>query len=391
MRIPRRIHKIWLEQQPPPVKISDYQASWPSLNPGWSWKLWTEDSLPPLINHPSNDSKTLSHLQLSRFHKYNILEQEGGIYVDADCACTQPIETLVSDCEAFFIRERENPTSHRPLSSSIMGCTPHHPIFQNLLKNLRSLKPKELPTFDSWYLLNHLIQQSQLHDDRKIKMISTEIWSYHAHTLHNNRHQVITLNNASQLLSTYLDLPSERLSSFLNEDAIGGYLGAGDWPKSCIREPEGKLLYAITRSLKPETILEFGTNLGCSTSHFNAALEANQSGRIITVDTDQSRRKITSPQIKPVQQDGITYSTSIDFPLDLIFHDGPHLEQFTFQILKNCLPRLKPGGLILAHDACHPEFGSDVREGMTRALGSNFICLTIPPSECGLGCWRKPT
>ena len=416
MNIPKKFHQIWLDPEPMPPRFLEWQKTWTALNPGWDWHLWTEDDLPP-SPCPLAVKGLHGHPFRSNIHRYEILEREGGVYVDVDCECTKPIESLISDCDAFLVRTKKIFTSDSPVNSSIMGCVPHHPLFQDLASHIESIEPERLLSIGDKYLLSCAIRHAQQHDSRTLKIIPAELMNPYSPAelddgqprkkedfpnAHSLQHwslmwhpsgfitRNLTLEGAIQQLSTDLNLPADSLRSFCDEDPVGGYLGNGSWPISCIREPEGQILYAITRATRPETILEFGTNLGCSTSHFDAALKANGSGRIITVDIDQGLRKIDSPRILAVQRDGPAYSASIDFPLDIIFDDGPHTASFTGQVLRNCLPHLKPGGLVLAHDICHPTCGPGVMAGIRDILDSRIRGMVLPPSDCGLGYWKKP-
>lgn len=201
----------------------------------------------------------------------------------------------------------------------------------------------------------------------------------------------MTLKEASRELSTYFNLSEEEFLSYCSEDNVGGYGEIGKWfSRDCIRENEGKVLYALTRSLKPNTIIEFGTSYGCSTSHLIAALEANKTGKLTTVDINQSKQKIHSSRMTSIEMDGIAYSQRIDFPIDMIFHDGHHSKDFTHNVLVNCLPHLTPMGIIIVHDVFLPSCGRGITLGMRQALGNNINCVQINPSECGFGYWKKP-
>lgn len=202
----------------------------------------------------------------------------------------------------------------------------------------------------------------------------------------------MTLKEASQELSTYFEFSEREFLYYCSEDNIGGYDERGNWPsRNCIRENEGKILYALIRSLKPLMVVEFGTCFGCSTSHLTAALEANRKGKIITVDIDQSKQTLYSPRLTNVEMDGIAYSQQIDFPVNLIFHDGHHSEDFTRDVLINCLPHLIPNGTIIVHDVFLPSCGKGITLGMRQALGNNIKRILVEPSECGLGYWKKPS
>lgn len=208
-----------------------------------------------------------------------------------------------------------------------------------------------------------------------------------SHWFRENRRFAMTLEEAAQQLSADLKFQLAPFLSFCAEDSVGGYLGKGNWPRTSIREVEGKLLYAMVKSSKPQTVIEFGS--GCSTSHIASALEANRFGRLITVDPDQSKRRDKSPFVTEIASDGLDWSAQMDFPINLVFHDGPHTEHFTHHVLHNCLANLSPGGIVIVHDVFLPSCGHKVTSGMRLALGDGFNRIAIEPSNCGLGYWKK--
>src|SRR6185312_674209 len=53
----------------------------------------------------------------------------------------------------------------------------------------------------------------------------------------------------------------------------------------------GQLLYVLTRSKRPTTIVEIGTSYGISAIHFAAALSDNGEGRLITAELSETKVK----------------------------------------------------------------------------------------------------
>ncbi len=79
-----------------------------------------------------------------------------------------------------------------------------------------------------------------------------------------------------------LNLDYKLFMDSIYEDTLGAYpdkLASGS-----VWGVEGQILYALTRILKPNTIVEIGTYFGCSTEYFLYALDKNSKGSIYTVD-----------------------------------------------------------------------------------------------------------
>lgn len=88
--IPRIIHQIWLGPLKPPQDAMD---SWKQKHSGWEYLLWTEDNLPELVNNQAFlDSDNFP--QKADILRYEILQQFGGVYMDADVYCLKPIDDL---------------------------------------------------------------------------------------------------------------------------------------------------------------------------------------------------------------------------------------------------------------------------------------------------------
>lgn len=136
-----------------------------------------------------------------------------------------------------------------------------------------------------------------------------------------------------------------------------------------------RALFYLVSGLRPKTVLEIGTNVGASTIHIAAALDANDAevgtGRLLTVDIQDVNDSPTAPwkvaglpfsarqRIETFNgRAGVTFMTaaSLDFlahtteTFDCIFLDGDHSEEVVFAELIHAARLINPGGLIILHD-----------------------------------------
>jgi predicted O-methyltransferase YrrM len=197
-----------------------------------------------------------------------------------------------------------------------------------------------------------------------------------------------TADEAINNICKYFSFNKDEFYHYFNEDNdIGGY--PEKWPVGSIWEIDGKLLYSIVRCKKPQNVLEIGTRYGCSALHILKALDANNKGLLKTVDMSQDILRCKNhPRIEAISSEGISYSKSIDYTIDLIFEDGPHNLYFNYNFLHNCLPHLSKGGIVLIHDVEHFSVGEETSSGVIKALGP-FEKVLVSPSDCGLGYWKK--
>lgn len=159
-------------------------------------------------------------------------------------------------------------------------------------------------------------------------------------------------------------------------------------------EVEATMLYAIVRAVSPKTVLELGTHLGYSTKVILAGLKHQIDGRIVTLDhhqhLDPNSELVRSYRVLPLSIDGMEFSKTLCFPIDMIFEDGNHEEENTRVFLGNCLPHLKSGGIVVVHDVAYPGLSESVSKGMLTSLGDDIEKIVIDDAPCGLGLWVKP-
>lgn len=185
----------------------------------------------------------------------------------------------------------------------------------------------------------------------------------------------------------YLELDEAQFLAYAEEDEVGGF--PETWKVGSIWEVEGKVLYALTRLIRPDRVIEFGTRYGCSTAHFAAAMDMNEKGMITTVDiVGTSLSGDLHSRVSSVGQDGVEYAKEQKGSVDIIFEDGPHSTEFTRDVITYTLPHLTDGGIVVVHDTEHFLVGKDVSQGLREAVG-DFGHVLIRPSDCGLGYWRK--
>jgi predicted O-methyltransferase YrrM len=134
-----------------------------------------------------------------------------------------------------------------------------------------------------------------------------------------------------------------------------------------------RALYYLVLALRPRSILEIGTHVGCSTIHLALALRRlpDPQRQLVSVDL----RDVNDPETQPWLAGGGRHSPLamcrqagcgdwVDFPVrdslrflmehgrsfDWIFLDGSHEADHLYQEIPLALRRLSAGGVILLHD-----------------------------------------
>jgi mannosyltransferase OCH1-like enzyme len=103
--IPKIIHQIWLGDKS--LKPTNLMKTWEKINPSWEYKLWTEENLPVLVNQKHFDNYGSNYVGKANILRYEILNQFGGFYIDADSKAIKPLDDSLLKCKAFACWENE--------------------------------------------------------------------------------------------------------------------------------------------------------------------------------------------------------------------------------------------------------------------------------------------
>jgi len=115
---PRVLHFYWdqgIDQAPGLVR--ECLESWQLNNPGWTFRMWDADSARRIVDRRSlpRDLKTTPYSDILRTC---ILDDHGGVWVDATVYCTRPLDAwlpiLMAQCDFFAFRR---PGADREISS----------------------------------------------------------------------------------------------------------------------------------------------------------------------------------------------------------------------------------------------------------------------------------
>lgn len=140
--IPRVIHQIYEDSAGPSDTLLHISKSWREQNPDWEYRFWRKADIdvflsmhyPELI--PVYESFPYA-VQRWDAIRYLILYTFGGLYVDLDYECTEPIDPLLRDVECTMGLE---PAGHcilqrKPyiVGNAFMATIPGHPYFKELI------------------------------------------------------------------------------------------------------------------------------------------------------------------------------------------------------------------------------------------------------------------
>ncbi len=135
--IPKKIHQIWLGGELPTyynVLIESIKKN----NPDWEYKLWTDKDIELLNLKNKNLFNTITNNGLKAdLLRYEILYNEGGVYLDVDFYCIKPFGDLFLGLDFFtscgHVIEPE-------VFNGLFGCTKKHPLMEKIIDGLINIE-----------------------------------------------------------------------------------------------------------------------------------------------------------------------------------------------------------------------------------------------------------
>lgn len=132
-KIPKIIHQIWLGSAVP-REYRIFMNSWQRLHPAWEYKLWTDASADALMCGNRFYQQCHNNGMKSDILRYEILRQQGGVYVDTDFECLKPLDDLLY--LDFFTGISYD--AKMVLYIGIIGSAQNHPIIVHCCNDMHS-------------------------------------------------------------------------------------------------------------------------------------------------------------------------------------------------------------------------------------------------------------
>jgi hypothetical protein len=138
-RIPKKLHVIWVgkEHERPTECIN----SWKDSHPDWQFRIWTEEDLDRRFWRTIKQMRILLEAKcwagVADMMKYEILFQEGGVYVDADSYCLKPLDTWILNNKMFACWE-DGIAHAKFVGTSFIGSIPNNPFLNFVIDRICS-------------------------------------------------------------------------------------------------------------------------------------------------------------------------------------------------------------------------------------------------------------
>jgi mannosyltransferase OCH1-like enzyme len=135
--IPKIIHQIWIGNKPAPTKFMD---TWRDKNPEFKYMRWNEKEI---NNHAAIFSCRNRVYEIEEINgkadilRWEILYEYGGVFLDADSICIEPIDDILMNTSCFAGWEQEQV---RPglIATGTMGFPPKHPLVKKAIEWIKN-------------------------------------------------------------------------------------------------------------------------------------------------------------------------------------------------------------------------------------------------------------
>ncbi len=152
-RIPKTIHFIWLGPSNFPRESVENVRTWIAHHPDWTVKFWTDRKrVAPCASMEVHNVNEFPFMKLkdqyyeaknwaekSDILRYEILFQEGGVYVDHDANCLRPFHGLHKGYDFYACLELPHPEVDSMTITAgigIIGARPRHPVLKGCIETV---------------------------------------------------------------------------------------------------------------------------------------------------------------------------------------------------------------------------------------------------------------
>ncbi|WP_231562254.1 glycosyltransferase family 32 protein [Alistipes sp. ZOR0009] len=143
--IPKIIHQVYVNQDGPPPFFKRIATTWQKKHPEWKYIFWDEKKINHLLESEFPDFipfyESLPYdIQRWDTIRYLILYKLGGVYVDMDYECIDPIDVLLVNSSCCMALEPSiNAKKHNKkqiISNAFMASIPQHSFIKNIINEI---------------------------------------------------------------------------------------------------------------------------------------------------------------------------------------------------------------------------------------------------------------
>ena len=156
--IPKIIHQLWVGPRPRPQRLLD---TWKNAHPDWEYVLWTEENLKDFRFKNQKQIDAMPEWNgKADIMRYEILDRFGGVFMDADSECLNPLDPFFLNNDSFSVYENEKQRGGL-IACGIMGAVPNCLLMKLCVDELSKIEVKSPawwycgPVFFTWVIQTH--------------------------------------------------------------------------------------------------------------------------------------------------------------------------------------------------------------------------------------------
>lgn len=133
MSIPKIIHQLWIGPKPSPINLMN---TWRDKNPEFEYIIWNEEEIKKrdIVFKCQDKIDDIEEINgKADIMRWEILFKFGGIFLDADSICIEPIDDELLNKKCFAGWEQEE-VREGLIATGTMGFPPKHPLVKKAIK-----------------------------------------------------------------------------------------------------------------------------------------------------------------------------------------------------------------------------------------------------------------
>jgi GT2 family glycosyltransferase len=133
MEIPKIIHQLWIGNKPAPTK---FMQTWKNKNPDFEYIFWNEEEIKKreLVFKCQEKIDEIEEINgKADIIRWEILYKFGGIFLDANSICIEPIDNELLSKKCFAGYEQEE-VRNGLIATGTMGFPKKHPLVKKAIK-----------------------------------------------------------------------------------------------------------------------------------------------------------------------------------------------------------------------------------------------------------------
>jgi hypothetical protein len=135
--IPKIIHQLWIGTKPAPTKFMD---TWRDKNPDFTYLRWNEAEIQKQVHIFSCHQRIAEIEEIcgkADILRWEILYEYGGVFLDADSICVEPIDNVLMSTSSFAGWEQEQ-VRQGLIAVGTMGFPPKHPLVKQAIEWIKA-------------------------------------------------------------------------------------------------------------------------------------------------------------------------------------------------------------------------------------------------------------